>query len=136
MCVYPCGRLGLNFGHTTMSVVKAIVGLLGFDCRMLLLATSMAYESDMKNLLLTISKALLKTLKCRGGVEADMEAVTPVWCIVWLVHLLLDNKPHNGYALSGLVLVSKVKGPKNAFLFRHLMEYLVKYFGTGLVAFS
>ena len=66
-----------------------------FDRKMLLLATSMAHESDMKNLLLFILEALLKTLKRESGLEADTEAVTLVRCTVRLVHSLLDNEPHN-----------------------------------------
>jgi len=78
-----------------VSAVKAIVGSPDFDRRMLLLATSMAHESDMKNLLLTVLEALLKSLKREGGLEADVEAITLVRCIVRLVHSLLDNEPHN-----------------------------------------
>ena len=89
------GGLEPNLDYTAVSAVKAIVGSPDFDRRMLLLATSMAHESDMKNLLFTVLEALLKTLKREGGLEADVEAITLVRCIVRLVHSLLDNEPHN-----------------------------------------
>lgn len=95
MYVYPWDVLVLNFDRTAVSAVKAIVGSPDFDRRMLLLATSMAHESDMKTLLLTVLEALLKTLKRENGLEADVEAITLVRCIIRLVHSLLDNEPHN-----------------------------------------
>ena len=95
MYVYPWDVLVLNFDRTAVSAVKAIVGSPDFARRMLLLATSMAHESDMKTLLLTVLEALLKTLKRENGLEADVEAITLVRCIIRLVHLLLDNEPHN-----------------------------------------
>ena len=88
MYVYLWGRFPLNPDYTAVSAVKAIVGSPDFDRRMLLLATSMAHESDMKNLLLTVLEALLKTLKRESGLEADTEAITLVRCIVRLVHSL------------------------------------------------
>ena len=87
--------LALNLDHIAVSAVKAIVGSPDFDRRMLLLATSMAHESDMKNLLLIVLEALLKTLKHESGLGADVEVITLVRCIVRLVHSLLDNVPHN-----------------------------------------
>jgi hypothetical protein len=93
--VYPWGGPVLTLDPTAVSAVKGIVGSPDFDRRMLLLATSMAHESDMKNLLLTVLEVLLKTLKRDSGLEADVEAITLVRCIVRLVHSLLDNGPHN-----------------------------------------
>jgi len=87
-----------------VSAVKAIVGSPDFDRRMLLLATSMAHESDMKNLLLTVLEALLRTLKRESGLEADVEAITLVRCIVRLVHSLLDNEPHDRQPLVASLL--------------------------------
>ena len=90
------GRAVLNLDPTTaVSAVNAIVGSPDFDRRMLLLATNMAHESNMRSLLLTVLEALLTTLKRENGLEADVEAVTLVRCIVRLVHSLLDNEPHN-----------------------------------------
>ena len=95
MYVYPgCGS-ALSLNHTAVTAVRAIVGSPDFDRRMLLLATSMAHESDMKDLLFTVLEALLKTLKRESGLEADVEAITLVRCIIRLVHSLLDNEPHN-----------------------------------------
>ena len=88
MCVYLWGGFPLNLDYTAVSAVEAIVGSPDFDRRMLLLATSMAHESDMKNLLLTVLEALLKTLKRESGLGADTEAITLVRCIVRLVHSL------------------------------------------------
>jgi hypothetical protein len=96
VCVpLPLGDLALSLNHTAVSAVRAIVGSPNFDRRMLLLATSIAHGSDMKNLLFTVLEALLKTLKRESSLEADVEAITLVRCIVRLVHSLLDNEPHN-----------------------------------------
>lgn len=96
VCVrLPQEWAALSLNQTAVSAVKAIMGSPDFDRRMLLLATSMAHESDMKDLLLTVLEGLLKTLKRESGLEADVEAITLVRCIVRLVHSLLDNEPHN-----------------------------------------
>jgi len=95
LCTFILGLLVLNLDHIAVSAVRAIVSSPDFDRRMLLLATSMAHESNMRDLLLTVLEALLTTLKRGNGLEADVEAVTLVRCIVRLVHSLLDNEPRN-----------------------------------------
>lgn len=62
-----------------------------FDRKMLLLATRMAHESKMNALLLTVLEALLRTLKCGENLEADLEAITLIRCIIRIVISLLDE---------------------------------------------
>ena len=62
---------------------------------MILLATRMANESDMKTLLLTSLEALLQTLKRGENLEDDIEAITLIRCIIRLVSSLLDDPVSN-----------------------------------------
>jgi hypothetical protein len=66
-----------------------------FDRKMLLLATRMAHESKMNALLLTVLEALLRTLKCGENVEADLEVITLIRCIIRIVISLLDESISN-----------------------------------------
>lgn len=68
---------------------------LDFDRKMLLLATRMAHESHMNQLLLTVLEALLRTLKRGENIEADIEATTLIRCIIRIVISLLDELESN-----------------------------------------
>lgn len=60
-----------------------------FDRKMLLLATQLSHESEMKSLLLAVLEALLKTLKVGNSDETAIEAMSLIRCIIRLVLKLL-----------------------------------------------
>lgn len=63
-----------------------------FDRKMLLLATQISHQSEMKSVLLAVLESLLKTLKIGSNTEVVIEAMTLVRCIIKLV-LKLFNEP-------------------------------------------
>lgn len=71
--------------QTAIRAVEDMVKAPDFDRKMLLLATSLAHEADMKSLLLAVLEALLTTLKMQGAVDAENEAVVLIRCIIRLV---------------------------------------------------
>ncbi|KAJ7474020.1 meiosis protein SPO22/ZIP4 like-domain-containing protein [Mycena latifolia] len=77
--------------------VKDMVKAADFDRKMLLLATQISHESEMKTVLLSVLEALLKTLKFENSGETVVEAMTLIRCIIRLVLKLLvepaANKP-------------------------------------------
>ena len=66
-----------------------------FDRNMLLLATQLAHESDMKTLLLSILEELLQTVNMRVSDEFQSEALTLIRCIIRLVVKLLGEPGAN-----------------------------------------
>ncbi|KAF8957067.1 meiosis protein SPO22/ZIP4 like-domain-containing protein [Flammula alnicola] len=68
-----------------------------FDRKMLLLATQISHQSEMKGILLAVLQSLLKTLKIGSNGEVVIEAMTLIRCIVKLIlNLLVEpaaNKP-------------------------------------------
>lgn len=60
-----------------------------FDRKMLLLATELSHESDMKALLLSVLEALLKTLKFGVSEDTVIDAMTLLRCIIRLTLNLL-----------------------------------------------
>ncbi|KAJ7791757.1 meiosis protein SPO22/ZIP4 like-domain-containing protein [Mycena olivaceomarginata] len=77
--------------------IHDMVNAADFDRKMLLLATQISHESEMKPVLLSVLEALLKTLKIKNSGEAVVEAMTLIRCIIRLVLKLLvepaSNKP-------------------------------------------
>jgi hypothetical protein len=68
-----------------------------FDRSMLLLATQLSHESEMKTLLLVVLEALLNTLKTRESANMITEAITLTRCIIRLVSKLLAEPVANMY---------------------------------------
>ncbi|CAA7266391.1 unnamed protein product [Cyclocybe aegerita] len=66
-----------------------------FDRKMLLLATQISHQSDMKPVLLAVLESLLKTLKIGSNQEVVVEAMTLIRCIVKLVLSLLVDPAAN-----------------------------------------
>jgi len=66
-----------------------------FDRKMLLLATQISHQSEMKGVLLSVLESLLKTLKIGSSGEVIVEAMTLVRCIVKLVLGLLVQPAAN-----------------------------------------
>ncbi|KAJ7030194.1 meiosis protein SPO22/ZIP4 like-domain-containing protein [Mycena alexandri] len=77
--------------------IRDMVKAADFDRKMLLLATQISHESEMKTVLLSVLEALLKTLKIENNGETVVEAMTLIRCIIRLVLKLLvepaSNKP-------------------------------------------
>jgi len=75
-----------------------------FDRKMLLLATQISHESEMKTVLLSVLEALLKTLKVENSGEPVAEAMTLLRCIIRLVLKLLVEPAANRPALIDSVI--------------------------------
>ncbi|KAH9850619.1 meiosis protein SPO22/ZIP4 like-domain-containing protein [Lenzites betulinus] len=73
-----------------VAAVREMVHASNFNKRMLLLATRLANESGMKNLLLSVLDALLEA-SVQVGVEAEPEAITLVRCIIRLVLRMMSE---------------------------------------------
>ncbi|KAF7794695.1 hypothetical protein EIP86_005833 [Pleurotus ostreatoroseus] len=67
-----------------------------FDRKMLLLATQLANEADMRRLLLSVLEALLESLDAEQS-EIHTEAITLIRCIIRLVVKLMEESPANRY---------------------------------------
>ncbi|KAH9947352.1 meiosis protein SPO22/ZIP4 like-domain-containing protein [Amylocystis lapponica] len=82
-----------------ISAVRAMVAAPDFNRKMLMLATRLANESDMKTLLLSVLEALLVSLRARDGPEIDAEAITLIRCIIRLVLKLMAEPASNRMVL-------------------------------------
>lgn len=71
-----------------------------FDRKMLLLATQISHESEMKTVLLSVLEELLKTLKLENSGETVVEAMTLIRCIIRLVLKLLVEPAANKFVSS------------------------------------
>ena len=69
-----------------------------FDRKMLLLATQLANESDMKALLLAVLEALLNTIQGRDGQKLHVEALILIRCIIRLIVKLMAEPGTTRYA--------------------------------------
>ncbi|PCH33182.1 hypothetical protein WOLCODRAFT_93070 [Wolfiporia cocos MD-104 SS10] len=88
-----------------VNAVQAMVIAADFNKKMLMLATRLANEADMKKLLLSVLEALLRTMKTRGdGSELNGEAITLIRCIIRLV-LQLMAEPGSNRAVLIRVLI-------------------------------
>ncbi len=85
-----------------IKAVRDMVKAPDFDRKMLLLATQLANESDMKPLLLSVLEALLETLANQETHEIHTEAITLIRCIVRLVVKLMGEPGANRYGDSVL----------------------------------
>ncbi|THG97385.1 hypothetical protein EW026_g4602 [Hermanssonia centrifuga] len=90
-------RQGLQ--DPAIKAVRDMVKAPDFDRKMLLLATQLANESDMKPLLLSVLEALLETLANQETHEIHTEAITLIRCIVRLVVKLMGEPGANSSIL-------------------------------------
>lgn len=74
---------------SAIASVEAMVKSPDFDNKMLLLAVQLAYESDLKTLLLSILEVLLANVDRQQNGEFELEVLTLVRCMVRLVAQLL-----------------------------------------------
>lgn len=63
----------------------------GFDQRMLLMATRLAHETDLKNVLLSVLQELLDCVRARETTEMNVEPITLVRCMIRLVLRLIAD---------------------------------------------
>jgi hypothetical protein len=81
--------------YTAISAVREMQNALDFDRDMLLLATQLSHQLEMKAVLLSVLEALLKTLKFGTGGETVVEAMTLIRCIIRLAQGLLSDPTAN-----------------------------------------
>ena len=62
-----------------------------FDRKMLLLATQLSHDADLKAVLLASLEALLKTLQSHGPVDLEVEGICLARCIIRLVIRLMKE---------------------------------------------
>lgn len=77
-----------------IKAARDMAGAPDFDRKMLLLATQLAHESDMKGLLLSALDALLQTLNIRED-DTIVEAMIVIRCAIRLIHKLLAEPTAN-----------------------------------------
>jgi len=100
-----------------LSAIENMVRATDFDKRMLFLATQLAHEYKMRNLLLTVLKSLFETLQSdvTGTRETRFEAqtienITIIRCIIRLVLEMLKEPLANISSLIDVVLVYFSRG--------------------------
>ncbi|KAG6873268.1 hypothetical protein C0995_001042 [Termitomyces sp. Mi166 len=84
--------------------VREMVEAPDFDRNMLLLATQLSHQSEMKGVLLSVLEALLKTLKLSNSGETAVEAMTLIRCIIRLAVGLLGDPTVNRTTLIDTVV--------------------------------
>lgn len=102
-----------------------------FDRNMLLLATQISHQSEMKGVLLTVLEALLKTLKLGNSGETAVEAMTLIRCIIRLALALLVDPTANRF---GKLFISPSNlSKKHVFCITRttLIDTVVNHFRTG-----
>ncbi|KAH9005872.1 hypothetical protein EDB86DRAFT_2795550, partial [Lactarius hatsudake] len=90
-----CPPDGVSF-PLAIRAVKDMVHGTCFDQRMLLMATRLAYESDMKNVLLSVLQELIDFVGTRKTTEMNVEPVTLVRCMIRLVLRLIADPVNVG----------------------------------------
>ncbi|KAG5643053.1 hypothetical protein DXG03_001631 [Asterophora parasitica] len=89
---------------TAIRAVREMQKAPDFDRNMLLLATQISHQSDMKGILLSVLEALLKTLKLDNSGETVVEAMTLLRCIIRLALGLLVEPTANRATLIDTVV--------------------------------
>lgn len=77
-----------------------------FDRKMLLLATQLANESDMKALLLSVLETLLKMVQNQPEKDIHVEGLSLIRCVIRLVVKLMGEPAANGYVV--IILDSRI----------------------------
>lgn len=83
-----------------------MVSASGFDRKTLMLATQLANECNMRNLLLAVLEALLETMGSSGDPSSDTEALTLARCIIRLIMKLIGEPGSNRCGLSDKYLMT------------------------------
>jgi hypothetical protein len=88
-------QLSKLIGHVAaIKAAQDMARAADFDRKMLLLATQLAHDYDMKGLLLAVLDALLQTLNIREG-DMVAEAMILIRCAIRLIHSLLAEPAAN-----------------------------------------
>ncbi|KZV81777.1 SPO22-domain-containing protein [Exidia glandulosa HHB12029] len=114
--------------------VREMVKAPGYDRQMLLLATQLAHERDLKPLLVAVLEALLADVRAQKGVDNEIEAVTLIRCIIRLLMELLSQPGAQMYGPLPLGCVPLAPLPCAQHLHfgrRQLVEALVGHFDTA-----
>ncbi|KAH9177088.1 hypothetical protein EDB89DRAFT_1938043 [Lactarius sanguifluus] len=82
--------------NDAIRAVKDMVHGTCFDQRMLLMATRLAHESDMKNVLLSVLQELIDFVGSRKTTEMNVEPVTLVRCMIRLILRLIADPVNVG----------------------------------------
>ncbi|OCH94172.1 hypothetical protein OBBRIDRAFT_810677 [Obba rivulosa] len=90
--------------HQAISSVRDMANTPDFNPKMLLLATQLANEFDMKPLLLSVLEALLRTMRDNETPQTSLEAVTLVRCIIRLVLKLMAEPAANRTTLTATLI--------------------------------
>lgn len=85
-----------------IEAVRGMAEAPDFDRKMLLLATQLANESDMKTLLLAVLQALLDTVQAQDGRDVHLETLTLIRCIIRLTVKLMAEPGVNRCARTQL----------------------------------
>ncbi|KAL5518460.1 SPO22 [Sanghuangporus vaninii] len=80
-----------GFEEDAVAAIQSMASAPDFDRKMLLLATQLSHESDLKIAILASLEALLKTLHTHGPTESDVEAICLARCIIRLVIRLIKE---------------------------------------------
>lgn len=88
----------IDFNISAIRAARDIVQAPDFDRKMLLLATRLSHESNMKGLLLSVLDALLHTLNSQEGNNFP-EAMILIRCSIRLIIKLLAEPAANRYAV-------------------------------------
>ena len=75
--------------RAAMVAVEKMVKAPDYDAKMLLIATRLAHEADLKTLLLSVLEELLRSLSQKDGLRAEPVAVALVRCTIRLVVRLM-----------------------------------------------
>jgi len=81
-----------GFETEAIHAVRDMVQARDFDRKMLLLATQLAHDANLKLLLLTVLDSLLTFLRSQAGFDHDTEALAMIRCIIRLV-IELSKQP-------------------------------------------
>ena len=102
-----------------------------FDGKMLLLATQLANESDMKLLLLSVLEMLLKAVQKQPDKDSHTEGLSLIRCVIRLVVKLMGEPAAKGYVFVTLDssdhanIVFPLLSPS-------LVPTLLNHFNTGM----
>ncbi|KAI0727576.1 hypothetical protein C8Q72DRAFT_839118 [Fomitopsis betulina] len=93
-----------GFEDEAIGLVRTMVSASGFDRKTLMLATQLANECNMRNLLLAVLEALLETMGSSGDPSSDTEALTLARCIIRLIMKLIGEPGSNRSSLAPVLI--------------------------------
>ncbi|EPS99649.1 hypothetical protein FOMPIDRAFT_1124216, partial [Fomitopsis schrenkii] len=93
-----------GFEDEAIGLVRTMVSASGFDRKTLMLATQLANECNMRNLLLAVLEALLGTMGSSGDPSSDTEALTLARCIIRLIVKLIGEPGSNRSSLAQVLI--------------------------------